>query len=377
MNSSVKHSPSSSGEIRLKRIIDHTPVGVCVTDEKGFFRSVNPAYCRIYGYSPEELIGQHFTVVVPPESRQLLCDLHERFMHYGSEIRGEWTVMSKSGKQLTVLAEAALIHDVDGQPQKATFVLDISDRKQMEQALQTAKEDAERANRFKSEFLSHMNHELRTPLNAILGYTQLLDSTLDVPPASEEQRLFTQHILKSSWHLLSLIDDILDLARIEAGKLPIQLTHIPLESLLNEVLSMLAAQPNSHNVDVQLIPPGPDQQVFADMTRLKQVLVNLGSNAIKYNRPGGTVTLRCERPDPTLVRILVEDTGPGIDPAQMPNLFRPFERLGAEKTTIPGSGLGLSITQKLVHLMNGSIGVDSRLGKGSVFSIDLPVTGAP
>ncbi|MCW2279418.1 PAS domain-containing hybrid sensor histidine kinase/response regulator [Heliophilum fasciatum] len=371
MNSSLStavHPALSSQELRLSRIIEHTPVGVCITDEAGYFLAVNPAYCRIYGYTADELVGQHFTVVVPPESRQLLCNLHERFIHYGSEIRGEWSVVNKSGKLITILADAALIHDADGQPQKATFVTDITDRKEMEQALQ-------QSNRVKSEFLSNMSHELRTPLNAILGYSQLIKTMLDDPSmmlSREDNALFNDHIINAGWHLLSLINDILDLARIEAGKITVELKEIQLGPVFQEVMSILDAQPNTAKVQLKVIQPVPDLHLYADATRLKQVLVNLGSNAIKYNRPGGTVTIRCEQRDNTIVRICVEDTGIGIDPAQMENLFRPFERLGAERTTIQGTGIGLTISQKLIQQMNGTIGVVSRLGDGSCFYIDLP-----
>ncbi|MCW2278380.1 ATP-binding protein [Heliophilum fasciatum] len=367
------HSALSSQEVRLRNIIDHTPVGICITDEKGYFQAVNPAYCRIYDYRAEELVGQHFTMVVPPESRELLCDLHERFMHYGSEIRGEWTVVNKSGKRITVLADAAIIHDTEGQPQKATFVTDITDRKQIEQAL-------EQSNRVKSEFLSNMSHELRSPLNAILGYSQLIKTVLEDPSemmSREEHIRLNDHIINAGWHLLSLINDVLDLARIESGKIPVELKEIQLAHIFKEVHSILEAQPNAAKIHLKVIPPAADLYLYADATRLKQVLVNLGSNAIKYNRHGGTVTIRCEQRDNAIVRIFVEDTGIGIDPSQMDNLFRPFERLGAERTTIQGTGIGLTISQKLIQSMNGTIGVNSRLGQGTCFFIDLPEANPP
>ncbi len=235
--------------------------------------------------------------------------------------------------------------------------------------LARASEAAESANRAKSEFLSSMSHELRTPLNAIIGFGQLL--SMDTLPSSPEQRkTFSGHIVNAGRHLLTLINDILNLAQIESGKLTLSLEPVSVDEVLTECQSMiepLAAMRHIH----ALFPARCDLNVVADRTRLKQILLNLLSNAIKYNRDMGSVKIECTRLDNDCVRIAVQDTGMGLRPDQLTALFQPFNRLGQEAGSQEGTGIGLVVTKKLAKLMGGDIGVQSTVGMGSVFWIDL------
>ncbi|SFR64967.1 PAS domain S-box-containing protein [Marinobacter daqiaonensis] len=231
-----------------------------------------------------------------------------------------------------------------------------------------AKQRADQANRAKSEFLSSMSHELRTPLNAILGFSQLLDTDSDL---NEEQQDNVQEILKASRHLLTLINEVLDLARIESGKLDLSLEAIPLHDLLEETLTLVRHLARSRDIALH-VEDTRGIRVTADWTRLKQALLNLVSNAIKYNRAQGEVTITVGQHDENWVDIRVSDTGPGIESSRIPELFQPFNRLGAELTHIEGTGIGLALTQRLVELMGGSVGVESEVGNGSVFWLRLP-----
>jgi len=241
-------------------------------------------------------------------------------------------------------------------------------------ALREAKEDADRANQAKSEFLSRMSHELRTPLNAVLGFAQLLE----MDSLSPEQRESVGHILRGGRHLLELINEVLDLARIEAGRLTLSPEPVSVREVVRESLDLI--RPIAAKVNVLLndtAPSIPDAYVTADRSRLKQVLLNLLSNAAKYNHQGGSVTLTCETLPQGRLRIRVSDTGPGIPPDKLERLFIPFERLGAEQTAVEGTGLGLAFSKRLVEAMRGSLGVESTMGKGTTFWIELALVEEP
>ena len=248
---------------------------------------------------------------------------------------------------------------------------DITDKKQAELALINARDAAESANRAKSDFLSQMSHELRTPLNAILGFAQLLED--EVTPTQKES---IEHITKAGWHLLGLINEVLDLAKIEAGKLRLVLEDVPLNALLKDCLEF--SRPLTAKLNVTLHSAVPDHAVWcvrADPGRLRQMMLNLLSNAIKYNRPNGKVTVSVSALGVDRLRISVTDTGMGISLEDQLELFEPFNRVGSQQQSVEGTGIGLSFTRKLAQLMNGEIGLRSVEGEGSTFWIDLGAVG--
>ncbi len=259
---------------------------------------------------------------------------------------------------------------------------DISEYKRMARALQTqndaleiARAAADKANRAKSEFLSSMSHELRTPLGAILGFAQLLETGL--PPPTPIQQRSVDQILQAGWYQLALINDILDLALVESGKLSLSLEPVPLSEVMTECEAMVEAQAAQRGVSVVFMQPRASLFVHADRTRLKQVLSNLLTNAIKYNTLGGSVVVDCFSTQPARLRIGVADTGMGLSRQQIAQLFQPFNRLGQETGGEEGTGIGLVMAKRLVGLMDGSIGVDSERGRGSVFWIDLALVPLP
>jgi signal transduction histidine kinase/ActR/RegA family two-component response regulator len=251
---------------------------------------------------------------------------------------------------------------------------EVSERQRAQEELEAAQQEAERANRAKSEFLSRMSHELRTPLNSILGFSQLLDSDLSKPPLTPTQREYVQLIYAGGQHLLSLINEVLDLSRIESGRISLDPQLMEVASVVAEAHAVVKPLADARRITLRDETAGASlPRIVADPYRLKQILLNLLSNAIKYNREGGLVVVESVRSRPGFLRISVTDTGPGIPPEQQSLLFEPFQRLSADRSGIEGTGIGLAIARKLSDLMGGAMGLTSTPGLGSCFYVDLPV----
>ncbi|HMJ94270.1 MAG TPA: ATP-binding protein [Thermoleophilaceae bacterium] len=265
--------------------------------------------------------------------------------------------------------------DDDGQVVAVlAYIVDVDARRRAEMAQREAQETADAANRAKSEFLSRMSHELRTPLNAVLGFGQLLE----IDDLADAQRDAVGHILKGGRHLLDLINEVLDISRIEAGDLALSPEAVLAADLIQDAVDLI--RPLADERGIQLVfdrTEACDCYVLGDRQRAKQVLLNLLSNAVKYNRPRGTVAVSCERPSDTRVAISVADTGMGIPSERIGMLFTPFERLGAEQTGEEGTGIGLALSKNLAEAMGGTLGVDSSLGQGTTFTFDLPRVEGP
>ena len=364
-------------EQRFRNILNNVPIGMIYTDLRGNVKQTNPRFCELTGYSEDELLGMSLADYTHPED--LLQDIDLMAQLVRGEIpmyRRHKRYIARNGDTVWVQATVSLLRDAAAKPRSIVGVVeDITEHLKLEDA-ERAREAAEASNRAKSEFLSRMSHELRTPLNAVLGFAQLLE--LDPRhPLSEAQRPWVSQIQQAGWHLLEMINDVLDLSRIESGNLRLQVETLNLAELIDATVAMVAGEAQQRRIAItQEFAPGT-ATLQGDATRVKQILTNLLSNAVKYNAEGGDVHVASRLSGSDAVEVVVTDTGLGMTPAQLAELFQPFNRLGRERSAQQGTGIGLVISQRLAELMGGSLRARSVAGQGSAFILKLPCSADP
>ena len=364
-----------------RSLIESNIDAIITTDPAGIITDVNKQMEALTGSTRDELIGAPFKgCFTDPERAE---DGIHLVLREKKVTNYELTARARDGTETAVSYNATTFFDRDRNLQ-GVFVAarDITERRLLDRALQetnvaleAAKSAAEKANLAKSDFLSSMSHELRSPLNAILGFSQLMES--GPPPPTPSQKESIDQILQAGWYLLELINEILDLSLVESGKLSLSPEAMSLSEVLSDCQAMIDPQAQKGGIRMRFPPPDTVCFVHADRTRVKQVLVNLLSNAIKYNRPNGTVEVSCETRPAGRVRISFRDTGLGLSANKLAQLFQPFNRLGQEAGSEEGTGIGLVVSKRLVELMGGSIGVESTVGVGSVFWIELNTAALP
>lgn len=378
------------GEGRFEILAQSAPVGIFYASADGIAQYVNQKLAQIAGYPVAELVGELWYPRIHPDDRdevteQWLSNVNSteswdaEFRFQGldgsvSWVRGLTTPqLDSTGK---VIGHAGTITDITDRKEAAHRLQEAHDTLEQRVAerteeLRSTQKSAEQANKAKSEFISRISHELRTPMNSILGFSQLLE-TDHSEPLSERQQEFVAHILGAGQHLLILIDEVLDLSRIESGRMQLFMEMVDPGEVLQECVHLIQPLAEKHRVILEVREtPKTVPAVRADRTRLKQILLNLMSNAVKYNHAGGRAMVMCDEVSDEVIRISVTDTGPGLPEGRKDEVFEPFARLGAERSEVEGTGIGLSITKRLVELMGGTLGVQSTPGEGSTFWVAL------
>ena len=370
-------------------ILTSANFSIIATDEKGIIQLFNVGAERMLGYQDAVVVNRispsdiHDPQEVIERAQALSLELATTITpgfealafkaSRGIEDSYELTYICKDGSRFPAIVSITALRDDYGDIIGYLLIgADNSIRKQVELELHNAMAVAEKANLAKSDFLSSMSHELRTPLSAILGFAQLMES--GTPPPTVSQKRSIEQILKGGWYLLDLINEILDLAVIESGKLSLSLEPISLAEVMQECRAMIEPQAQKRGIGITF--PRFEMPCFvkADRTRVKQVLINLLSNAIKYNTAGGAVVVEYAASGPQRMRISVRDSGQGLTAEQLSQLFQPFNRLGRESSVEEGTGIGLVVCKRLIELMGGAIGVESTVGEGSVFWLELNLT---
>ncbi len=353
-------------EGRYRRLFESSMDAVILTREDGRLLGANPAASAMFGHSQQALREGGLAALLDPADPRVAALLAARARH--GQAQGAATALRADGTRFEAELSTTTYLDVAGEPLASLVLRDASPQQQAERALRE-KALAEQASGAKSAFIARMSHELRTPLNAILGFSEVmqLDTRQPLAPAQRDR---LAHVRRSGAHLLALINDVLDLSRIEAGSLKVQWQDVDLQAIVDEAVHEVAGSAEAQGVALEWqAQGGPPQPIRGDRTRVLQVVLNLLSNAIKYNRAGGRVEISLLARD-RHVRLTVRDTGIGMSPAQLEALFQPFNRLGREATGVEGTGIGLVIARSLVDLMGGSVAVSSSPGQGSTFSVD-------
>jgi PAS domain S-box-containing protein len=373
-------------------ILTSANFSIIATDDKGIIQLFNVGAERMLGYVAAEVVNKvrpsdmhdaeevkaraqalslELTTVIAPGFEALAFKASR-----GIEDVYELTYIRKDRSRFPAVVSITALRDDHGDLIGYLLIgADNSVRKRVESELQNAKASAEKANLAKSEFLSNMSHELRTPLSAILGFAQLMESGTPLPTPSQKRSI--DQILQAGWYLLELINEILDLALIESGKMSLSIEPVALADVLDECRQMIEPQAQKRDICISFPRLEAAYYVVADRTRVKQVLINLLSNAIKYNCDSGTVTVEYAARGADRIRICVEDTGAGLSAEQIEKLFQPFNRLGQEAGREEGTGIGLVMCKRLVESMGGTIGVESIVDRGSVFWVELGLAVKP
>jgi PAS domain S-box-containing protein len=371
----LRHETLKQSEAKLRGVIDTVPAMISATDAEGRYVFLNRFQAHTFGVSQEQAVGRTATELVDKTYGERSRELDAEVFAQGRTLAGfEETLVTPSGAKRILLTTKSPLCDSEGRVVNVvTVALDITERKQAEEQLRDTKDAAELANRTKTEFMANMSHELRTPLNAIIGFADIIRSELLGSVGSARYREYARDIGDSARHLLSIINDILDVSKIEAGRLELHEERIDLDIVIDDVCRLVHERAETAKITLCKLNHEPVPGLFADPRKIKQILLNLLSNAIKFTPPGGTVTIsRSIRPDGGLT-LTVEDTGIGIALENIPIATSRFGQVDSSMTRrYSGTGLGLPLTIGLIELHQGTLSIQSEVGRGTTVTVSFP-----
>jgi len=360
----------------LTSIFDVSEVGIVVTDTNGRIIRVNESFIRTYGWARDELVNADMVGLVTPDEREQLRLDHEEFIRSGGRSSGEMKIIRKDGNIANALYTTATLELSQRRRFQVTTVMDITLRKQMEQSLRMAKEQADSANRAKSVFLANMSHELRTPMNAIIGFSEMMMKETFGPLGHDKYEEYIGDVHSSARHLLEIINEVLDMSKIEAGRIEIDEGEDDLQGLITSVMRMMDSRAFGSNVPLENDIEEGLPNLMGDQRLIRQILINLVTNAVKFSPSGGTVRVLASMLDDGQLQITVVDEGPGIPKDKMRQAMEPFGQVSdrAENAMYQGTGLGLPLAKAMADLHGGSLDLESTVGEGTSVLVNFPAS---
>ena len=357
----------------LTSLFDASGLGIMVTDHHGRIMRVNDTFLSDYGWTREDLLGEEFTIIIPPDEQDLSRKLYHAFIERGHHGTRELQMLRKDGNVADIVVTTALLELSQKRRFMVTTIRDMTERKNMVRNLRRAKEDADSANRAKSSFLANMSHELRTPLNAIIGFTELMKNQTFGAISNPKYEEYLGDIHFSARHLLEIINDVLDMSKIEAGKVDLIESEVAVNEVLESVMRIMADRAHAAAVELDFRVDDDLPHLMADQRLLRQILINLISNAVKFSQPGKKVSVSASTLADRQVRILVEDHGCGIPADKLAHVMQPFGQVKDPRHNAgQGTGLGLPLAKAMAELHNAKLTLESREGVGTKVWLDFP-----
>jgi two-component system cell cycle sensor histidine kinase PleC len=358
----------------LTSIFEVSEVGIAVTDYNGRIVRVNDSFVRTFGWSRDELINAEITGLVTPDEREMAKRNHEEYIRSGIRSSGEMKIIRKDGSIANALYTTATLELSQKRRFQVTTVMDITLRKQMEQSLRMAKDQADAANRAKSVFLANMSHELRTPLNAIIGFSEMMMKETFGALGNPKYKEYTGDVYSSAHHLLEIINEVLDMSKIEAGRIELDEGEVDIQSQIQSVTRMLDSKAFGNSVSLSINIPTILPNLQGDQRLIRQILINLVTNAVKFSRTGGVVDINARMLDDGRMQLRVSDQGVGIPKDKIQQAMEPFGQVSdrAENSHYQGTGLGLPLAKAMVELHDGTLGLESEENKGTTVFVAFP-----
>ena len=360
----------------LTSIFEVSEIGIVVSDHSRRIVRVNDSFVRTYGWTRDELINSDVVEFITPDEREIAYKNHDEFITKGVRSAGEMKLIRKDGSIANALFTTATIELSQKRRFQVTTVMDITLRKQMEVSLRLAKEQADTANRAKSAFLANMSHELRTPMNAIIGFSEMILKETFGPLGNEKYKEYIGDVHTSAGHLLEIINEVLDMSKIEAGRIELDESEVCMSDLIRSVCRMMESRIFGKDLKLHQQIENDLPYIFVDQRLMRQVLINLVTNAVKFSNPGGNIYLNAEMNENNIMQITIRDEGIGIPKEKLKQAMEPFGQVTdkAENTGQQGTGLGLPLAKAMIELHQGSIAIDSDVGQGATVIFRLPPT---
>ena len=358
----------------MTSVFDVSEIPIVVTDHNGYVVRVNDSFIRTFGWDRDEMINSEVASFVTPDERELAVRNHEQFIRNGGRASGEMTLIKSDGSIANALFTTATLELSQKRRFQVTTVMDITLRKQMEHSLRMAKEQADTANRAKSAFLANMSHELRTPLNAILGFSEMMINHTFGPLGHDKYDEYMTDVHVSAGHLLEIINEVLDMSKIEAGRIELDESEIDMSNVLGAVTRMMVSRVFDTDIEIQLNIEGELPNLRGDQRLVRQILINLITNAVKFSKDKGLITITAGMTDHDEMHIAVKDQGVGIPKEKIEQAMQPFGQVfdRAENTHEQGTGLGLPLAKAMVEMHQGTLRLESDVGEGTNVLLYFP-----